>query len=185
MANIKVSALEELTNIANDDYIVVNDTSLVKTKIITKANLFSGIVTNATDSGNDVIISQDLRVNNEVIAGGDISTTGDISFGTLTDNGEGITIVKFVDQADGIASNDSDIYLATTAAIIDYVNNGITGEIKIDGTQVLDSRKTGWTAATGTATRSTFATSTVTTAQLAERVKALIDDLIAHGLIGS
>jgi hypothetical protein len=35
----------------------------------------------------------------------------------------------------------------------------------------------GWAAASGTATRSTFATSTVTTAQLAERVKALIDDL--------
>ncbi|NBW14597.1 MAG: hypothetical protein EBR82_42020 [Caulobacteraceae bacterium] len=34
-----------------------------------------------------------------------------------------------------------------------------------------------WAAATGTATRTTFATSTVTTAQLAERVKALIDDL--------
>lgn len=34
-----------------------------------------------------------------------------------------------------------------------------------------------WAAASGTATRTTFATSTVTTAQLAERVKALIDDL--------
>lgn len=34
-----------------------------------------------------------------------------------------------------------------------------------------------WASATGTATRTTFATSTVTTAQLAERVKALIDDL--------
>ncbi len=34
-----------------------------------------------------------------------------------------------------------------------------------------------WAAATGTATRTTFATTTVTTAQLAERVKALIDDL--------
>lgn len=53
------------------------------------------------------------------------------------------------------------------------------------GTQVVDTRKTGWTAATGTATRTSFATSTVTTAQLAERVKALIDDLISHGLIGA
>ena len=34
------------------------------------------------------------------------------------------------------------------------------------------------------ATRSTFDTSTVTTTQLAERLKALIDDLTAHGLIG-
>jgi hypothetical protein len=44
---------------------------------------------------------------------------------------------------------------------------------------------TGWAAATGTATRTTFATSTVTTAQLAERVKALIDDLISLGVLRS
>lgn len=46
-------------------------------------------------------------------------------------------------------------------------------------------RATGWAAATGTATRSTFATSTVTTAVLAEHVKALIDDLLSYGLIGA
>lgn len=39
------------------------------------------------------------------------------------------------------------------------------------------AQKTGWGVATGTATRTTFDTTTVTTAQLAERVKALIDDL--------
>jgi hypothetical protein len=57
--------------------------------------------------------------------------------------------------------------------------------LKTGGTQVVDSRKTGWTAATGTAARTTFATSTVTTEELAKRVKALIDDLISHGLIGA
>lgn len=46
-------------------------------------------------------------------------------------------------------------------------------------------RPTGWAAATGTATRTTFATTTVTLPQLAEHVKALIDDLIAEGLIGA
>jgi len=55
----------------------------------------------------------------------------------------------------------------------------------VDGVQVVANRRTGWTAATGTATRTSFATSTVTTEQLAERVKALIDDLANHGLIGS
>lgn len=43
---------------------------------------------------------------------------------------------------------------------------------------------TGWAAATGNATRTTFATSTVTLPVLAEHVKALIDDLTAKGLIG-
>lgn len=57
--------------------------------------------------------------------------------------------------------------------------------LSINSVQALTTRRTGWTAATGTATRSTFATGSVTTAQLAEAVKALIDDLISHGLIGA
>lgn len=57
--------------------------------------------------------------------------------------------------------------------------------VSINGSQVLTTTRTGWSAATGTATRSSFATSTVTTSQLAERLKALIDDLTTHGLIGA
>jgi hypothetical protein len=53
------------------------------------------------------------------------------------------------------------------------------------GVQTVGFRRPGWTAATGTATRTTFNTATVTLPQLAERVKALIDDLLAHGLIGA
>lgn len=55
----------------------------------------------------------------------------------------------------------------------------------VNNQQVVTNRKTGWAAATGTATRTTFDTTTVTTANLAQRVKALLDDLIAHGLIGA
>jgi hypothetical protein len=47
------------------------------------------------------------------------------------------------------------------------------------------AKSTGWAAATGTATRTTYDTTTVTTAQLAERVKALIDDLTTRGVIGA
>ena len=60
-----------------------------------------------------------------------------------------------------------------------------TGYYQVAGTDVVGPQRTGWSAATGTATRASFITSTVTLANLAERVKALIDDLIAHGLIGS
>lgn len=59
------------------------------------------------------------------------------------------------------------------------------GVVNVQGSQVLSTRKTGWAAATGTATRTTFATGSVTLPQLAERVKALVDDLISHGLIGA
>jgi hypothetical protein len=54
---------------------------------------------------------------------------------------------------------------------------------KVGGAQVLTDPVSGWGAATGTATRTTFATASVTTEQLAQRVKALIDDLSTHGLI--
>jgi hypothetical protein len=40
---------------------------------------------------------------------------------------------------------------------------------------------TGWAAATGTATKTTFDTATVTLPELAERVKALIDTLLGWG----
>lgn len=56
---------------------------------------------------------------------------------------------------------------------------------KVGSNNVVGSRKTGWAAPTGTATRTTFATTSVTTEQLAERVKGLIDDLTSHGLIGA
>jgi hypothetical protein len=49
-------------------------------------------------------------------------------------------------------------------------------------------KKTGWSVATGTATRTTFDTTTVTLPELAQRVKALIDDLHAtagYGLLQS
>lgn len=55
----------------------------------------------------------------------------------------------------------------------------------VDGNQVVGARRTGWVAPTGNTSRATFDTTTVTTAQLAERVKALIDDLTTHGLIGA
>jgi hypothetical protein len=69
--------------------------------------------------------------------------------------------------------------------------NDITGPnfftgIRINSTQVLTSRRTGYTnALAGTADRATaYNTSTITLQQLAERVKALQDDLSTHGLIG-
>ncbi len=57
-------------------------------------------------------------------------------------------------------------------------------ELQFAGTKVLGVRQTGWGAPTGTLARTTFATSTVTLEQLAQRVAALITDLTTHGLIG-
>jgi hypothetical protein len=64
----------------------------------------------------------------------------------------------------------------------------ITGAIKVNDNNIISGRRTGWAIATGTATRTTFDTATVTLPLLAQRVKALIDDLhitAGHGLIGA
>ncbi|MBK9944220.1 MAG: fibronectin type III domain-containing protein [Kouleothrix sp.] len=87
-----------------------------------------------------------------------------------------------------LANNGGSVGIGSTSpseklAVSGNVN--ISGVYKNAGTQVVGTRKTGWGAPTGTATRTAFATGSVTTAQLAERVKALIDDLTSHGLIGT
>lgn len=61
------------------------------------------------------------------------------------------------------AAGNNSTRLATTAYVVNHA--------------VARSTFTPWSAATGTATRTTFDTATVTLSQLAERVKALIDDL--------
>jgi|694.fasta_scaffold21145_13 hypothetical protein len=140
----------------------------------------------ATGAGFDVVGSpaNGLRVSGTCVVG--LNTSG----GTITSNavrlasGQNIAM-----EATGAIRTSWGI----TAAIWGFYNgaterfgiNTSTGILRVNGTQVIDSRQTGWTAPTGTSARTTFDTATVTTAQLAERVKALIDDLTTHGLIGA
>lgn len=60
----------------------------------------------------------------------------------------------------------------------------VTGFYRVDGVKVVGNRVTGWSIPGGTASRASFETGTVTIFQLAQRVKALIQDLTDHGLIG-
>lgn len=80
-------------------------------------------------------------------------------------------------------SAGSAIATVNSTAALNLAN--AAGELRINNTKVVDARITGWTAWTGTPTRSGFDTSTATTANIAETLKALIDDLISHGLIGT
>lgn len=57
--------------------------------------------------------------------------------------------------------------------------------VQVDSQQVVAARQTGWADPTGTSDKTTFDTTTVTTQDLAEFVKALYEDLKAHGLIGN
>lgn len=82
-----------------------------------------------------------------------------------------------------------DVNSANVAIIDTNSINLASGKVlSVNSAQVVAARKTGWAVATGTATRTTFDTSTITLPQLAERIKALIDDLhstAGHGLIGT
>lgn len=62
------------------------------------------------------------------LIGTSATISGAVSFGSLTDSGESITVTKFVDEADGIGNNDNDTTVPTSAAVVDYVaNNGGDG----------------------------------------------------------
>ncbi len=100
------SANVEMLWLEGVDYFVFRDENDVLSEV--RAGTFNG--TTLTDG-------------TATLTGGDLSTTGDVTFGTLTDGGESIAITKFVDEADGIANNDNDTTIPTSAAVKDYVDN--------------------------------------------------------------
>lgn len=89
-------------------------------------------------------------------------------------------VVEFRNAADSALASTT----AQDVASADFVD--AANEYRVGSTKVVGAGVSGWGDPTGTATRTAFATSTVTTEQLAERVKALIDDLKgSHGLLTS
>ena len=71
------------------------------------------VLTDGAGNSTGVSVSTDGRV----------VASGTVSFGSLKDTGENITITKFVDESDGIANNDNDTTIPTTAAVKDYVDS--------------------------------------------------------------
>lgn len=81
------------------------------------------------------------------------------------------------------------VVMTATATDLDLTNSGsavkLTTLKDTNANQVLGARITGWGTPTGTTNRATFDQSTVTLAQLAQRVAALIIDFRTHGMIGT
>lgn len=78
--------------------------------------------------------------------------------------------------ADFSTINKGIILLSTSGSgSLDLNTAGGFPKIIMNTSQVLRERQTGWGSPTGTSTKSAFDTATVTTSQLAERVKALIE----------
>jgi hypothetical protein len=97
-----------------DDVTFAMDTTLTGLT----AGTFSGAVTGGSLTDGTATLSA-----GSLTGAVNVTASGTVSFGTLTDSGESIAVTKFVDQADGIASNDNDTTLPTSAAVKDYVDN--------------------------------------------------------------
>ena len=98
----------------------ISDTYQGLIKTIDNAAITATLKELTDGSGNSTGIS----LNNA----GDFKVNAILEFGSLKDTGENIIITKFVDEADGIANNDNDTSIPTTAAIVDYVAAQITIE---------------------------------------------------------
>jgi hypothetical protein len=164
--------------------LVFYDNTAAATRMLIDASGNVGIGT-ATPAYKLDVVGGILAGGNGTIVGGisyssnrsEIGAVSNHSLGLITAN---VTRVV-IDTSGNVGIND-----AAPAYHLDVNGDAnVTGVWRVDDTQVVTNRRTGWAAPTGTATRTAFATSTVTTAQLAERVKALIDDLTTHGLIGA
>lgn len=109
--------------------------------------------------------------------------------------GEAATIIGLAVETFSGTAHGGRITLSTTAAGTTTRTERVRVETSLDlrngtvlasgGTQVVSTRKTGWTAATGTADRTTFNADIPSLTTVAQHLKALIDDLISHGLIGT
>jgi hypothetical protein len=113
-------------------------------------------------------------------AGAKIDITG-------TDNSSGtfpLTIKNLANTNLFFVDNSGVTHFATGSW--DASGNVTGATYKIGSNQVVGARQTGWTAMTGTPDiASSFATSTVTLSQLAERVLSIQAALTTHGLIGA
>lgn len=148
-------------------------------------NLFlSGAATVTGNVTSSAAVSGSSLAATAGITGATLVTTGNANLAQATIGSQ----INLDYEFDGVSTRRLNVSETTPGAYnvmvnIDDATSG--GGYAVADTKVVGARVTGWGAATGTPTRTTFATTTVTTEQLAERVKALIDDLITHGLIGT
>lgn len=123
------------------------------------------------------------------------TATGAVAGEINTSSSVGIIVsdpsnVRLMIRAHDTGSTKYAIFAQNSAAAnLFYVrNDGVvstTLQYNIGSTKVVAARRTGWTAWTGAVDRGSYAPASVTLVQLASAFHALLDDLLAHGLIGS
>lgn len=131
--NVKISQLNQITEVADNDILIVNDASTGKTRTTTKANLLSGLTKNVTDNGDDVVIKNDVKVNNDLTLDGDLFTTGKLTFGQLHDYANDVSVHGFADSQNAFLQNDN--LIPTAGAIRAYLTS-VTDAITTSTSQI-------------------------------------------------
>jgi hypothetical protein len=161
-----------------DTYVLINGVGFKSTSIWNLTNLYSiseSFVFRTLDQTQIAVISHSTPAGSTKLSLVGLNASDKVGFNLSTKDsgGSAVTADLYYDPALGLYSNQ-DLYLP----------NG-SNKVFIGGNQIITSRRTGWTALTGTSTRSSFDTATITLVQLAQVVKALQEDITTHGLIGA
>lgn len=141
--------------------------STFNSKLVAPQGTVTTTLSGSTGANNDLYISP-----------------GSAAGQTIITAGAGVNALQ-INAAGDLITRSGGWIAATGSGGLNIGNNSSAKIAFWGGTTA--ARPTGWAKATGTATRSTFDTATVTTAQLAERFKAFIDDYYsdARGLFGA
>jgi hypothetical protein len=165
---------------------------------------FSATTASSSTTTGAVVISGGLGVAGQLTVGGGSWTSGGtltatssvcVSSGLAAFAGSGSVRIYRVAgtigtagdlclQSDAVGTRDF-LFAAGAATAVVAKILGANGGYQVGANQVVGPRITGWTAWTGTPTRTAVATGAATATNCAEAIKALIDDLITHGLIGA
>lgn len=118
--------------------------------IVGGTNLTTAVTANTATVNLDANISLTTVTATSLVGDltGNVTASGVVSFGTLTDSGANIAITKFVKESDGLANNDNDTTVPTTAAVIDYVANNSGDGLLLRGTFTANSSASSFTVGT-------------------------------------
>ena len=140
------------------------------------------------NSSGDIGVVRDLAVGRNATVAGTLGVTGVATFAAKPVFSQGLDSLSVINAvpANGTITANGAVQGSTLKSVSGANNSELQAtQLNIAGTKVVEARKTGWTAMTGTPQKGTFATGTVTLPQLAGVVMALQADMIAHGLIGA
>lgn len=125
-------------------------------------------------------MSDATRIANLEVAVADQATYLDALGSAVADYGSKFAAIKLTDLEQKIAPPPN------YPGVPDVSSLTMGGDVSLPASTgtLAGSTSPGWTTPSGTATRTGFATDTVTLINLARAVKAIIEDLAAHGFIG-